>query len=252
MQVPPEKPYINNENGFLQNVFNQMNKTVQKPVLWLVIGIFLITVGVGFWIGNTMVIKSANLEYGYASLNVSEKPNTILLLETDDLSLEEPQLLSIWFIHVNSGEKPKLGFTPVVTIDMVDNEDFYLLQKFSITPEKQPNREFLKLVAKKGFPSQNYIIVDQKSAAAIINWFAGKELANPLALDQHSIEQYGPVLRGFCGSLASVSDKGLLDFPWSKITPDHFSTSLQFDRVLSNFAHLTSPKTPHCEMVPLP
>jgi hypothetical protein len=252
MQVPPQKPQTINENGFLQNTFNQMNTTMQKPVLWLVICIFLLMTGAGFWIGTTMVVKPAGLEYAFTSSGENSKTNTYLLLETDDLSLDAPQLMSIWFIHITTGDKSKLGFTPVVSIDMVDSENYSLLQKFSITADKQPNQEFLSLVAKKGFSSQNYLIIDQKSTAAFINWFAGKELSNPLALDKHSMTQYGPVLRGFCSSLSSVSERGLVDFPWSKITPGHFLTSLHFTRVISNLELLTSPKTSHCEMVPLP
>ena len=252
MQVPPEKPKTIITNGFLLSAFIQMNNNVQKPVLWLVICIFFMMAGAGYWIGTTMVIKPGGTEYAYTNSGDNSGINTVLILETDDLSQTEPQLLSIWFIHINSGDKPKLGFTPVVTIDMVDSEDYNLLQKFSINPKQQPGNEFLSLVAKKGFPTQNYIIIDQKSAAGFVNWFAGKEFSNPLVLDMHSMAQYGPVLRGFCSSLSSVQERGLVDFPWSKVTPDHFATSLQFARVISNLAQLTSPKTPHCEMIPLP
>jgi hypothetical protein len=229
-----------------------MNNNLQKPVLWLVICIFLVTVGAGYWIGTTMVVQPAGRESVFINSGENKSNTTYLLLETDDLSNDEPQLLSIWFIHINTEGKPKLGFTPVVSIDMAEDDNYSLLDKFSLNAELQPNRDFLSAVAKKGFSSQNYILVDQNSSAAFINWFAGKELQTPLALDKHSMAEYGPILRGFCSSISSASERSLVDFPWSKIVPGHFSTSLQFNKVLSNLAFLTSPSTPHCEMVPLP
>ena len=252
MQVSPSEPQSLSKEGFLQNSFKQMNGKLQNPILLLIVGVFFCMALVGYWIGSTMVVNSVGSDFIFANTIQESNQVTYLLLETDDLSLSKPQLNSIWFIHLFPEDKTRLGFTPVVSLGAPENDDSYLLKQFSLDDKRYPSRDFLQTVSKKGFPIQNYVLVDKTSAAAFINWFAGKELTESIAIEMHTMAQYGQVLRGLCSSLSLPSQRGATDFPWSKITPNHFSTSLQFDNVINNLVFLTTPISPRCEMVPLP
>jgi hypothetical protein len=252
MQVNSSETQPPKVEGFLQKSFKQLNDKVQKPLFWLVISIFLLMALTGYWIGSTMVVQPVGTEITFTNAVQDSGNKTYLLLELDDLSLPKPRLNSIWYVHLYPGDKPRLGFTPLVSIDMTENEDFKLLQQFSLDSNRLPTREFLHAVAKKGFSSQNYIMIDQISAASFLNWFAGKNFTDSVAIEKHTMTQYGQALRGLCSSLSLPSERGIIDFPWSKVFPNHFSTSLQFTQVMENIAFLTSPVPPRCEMVPLP
>jgi hypothetical protein len=252
MQGASNGTQFTEKDGFLQNSFKQLNEKVQKPVFWLVISIFGFMTLAGYWLGSTMVIQSTGKTFEFTTSGQDSEINTYLLLETDDLSLNKPQLLSIWFVHLYQGDKPRLGFTPVVSNNLTEDENYPLLSKFSLDSKRHPTQTFLNSVNKIGFSTRNFILVDQTSSAAFINWFTGKELTDPIAIEQHTMAQFGQVLRGLCSSLHLPLERSSIDFPWSKITPDHFMTSLQFNQVIQNLAFLTSPVTPSCEMVPLP
>jgi hypothetical protein len=252
MQGNPLKTKSSESKGSLQNTYEQFNNLVQKPVIWLILGIFLLAILIGFGIGTTMVVQ---INETNPLLDISPQDSTkstILLLEVNDLSINEPELISIWFIHLNSGEKPRLGFSPLLTLDMTDNKDFKLLKQFSLDSNHNPSREFLQTVKRKGFSTPNYILVDRQSSTVFINWFTGKDLSDPIAIDDHTMAQYGQVLRNLCNSFTLPSKNGSVDFPWSRIAIDHFTTNLKFNQVIKNLTFLTSPNTPLCEMVPLP
>jgi hypothetical protein len=126
------------------------------------------------------------------------------------------------------------------------------LEKYPLGANNLPSHEFLKVLARKGFPTTNYIIVDQISIAAFINWFSGEELLKPVEITSHSIVDYGKVLRSFCSTLSKPAERETFDFPWSKITSGHFITSSNFNTTMNDFSFLISPHTPKCEMVPMP
>lgn len=252
MQVSPSEPQSKSKEGFLQNSVKQMNGKFQNPIILLIVGVFFCMALVGYWIGSTMVVNSVGSDIVFANSIEVTNQKTYLILETDDLSLSKPLLNSIWFIHLFTGDKPRLGFTPVISLGASENDDSNLLKQFTLDDKRNPSRDFLQAVSKKGFPTQNYILVDKTSAAAFINWFAGKEFTEPVAIEMHTLAQYGQVLRGLCSSLSQPSQRGATDFPWSKITPGHFSTSLKFDTVINGLIFLTTLISPRCEMVPLP
>jgi hypothetical protein len=239
-------------DGFLQKSLNNLNEKSQKPLFWLVIIIFAVMGLIGYGIGSTMVVQTAGSNPGFDLPSQASNSTTYVVLEVDDLSAAKPELLSIWFVHLKKGEKNYLGFTPVITADQTENADLALLKNYSLDGQNNPTHDLLNAIAKKGFPTTNYMVVDQKSSAALINWFTGKELSDPIFENSRTMTEYGKVLRSFCSTLSLPSDRGNQDFPWTKIIPEHFKTSINFTRAIENLEFLTSPNTPKCEMVPLP
>jgi hypothetical protein len=149
-------------------------------------------------------------------------------------------------------ERPVLGFTPVTAVSMIDDENLPKLADFSLDSTGNPSQEFLKSLDKLKVPSSGYILIDRVSSTAFINWINGSEPGTPLELKNHSMAEYGQILRTMCGSLPIAANKGIPEFSWSKITPGNFRTSLLFSQVIENTAFLFANGSPRCEMVPLP
>jgi len=134
---------------------------------------------------------------------------------------------------------------------MPDDPNYELLGKFSLDMNGNPSIVFLNSLRKLKVVSTGYVVVDQVSSAAFVNWFTGKGLDEPLGLKAHSMTEYGQVLRSMCNAFPVIAKKSISEFPWTKYGPDHIRLSLSFTQVIENTAFLTSSNSPRCEMVPL-
>jgi hypothetical protein len=219
--------------------------------IWQIAVVFFLAVLLGYWLGSKLVVTTGvpNLQ----PVMVDEKNNQVVtLIEVSDLAEPQPALLSVWFIHLIRDDQPVLGFTPVFSITMQDDPNFAKFADFSLDANGNPSREFLKTLENLKVHSSGYLIVDQKSAAALVNWTTGVALNKPLELQQHSMAEYGQILRSMCNALPADAEKGIGEFPWSKFTSDNIRTSLSFTQVIENTRFLFLSGSPHCEMVTLP
>jgi hypothetical protein len=251
MQESPPENSSPQLNGILFSIASGFSRFLVKPAFWIVSAIFICTVGIGYWLG-TNVVLSDNPSLLASVDNNTSTARVITLLEVSDLTMETPELLSIWYIHLSPDDQPRLGFTPVSSISMPDEPNFELLNQFSLDKNGYPSIEFQNSLRKLKVGSTGYVVVDQVSSAAFINWFTGKDLNDPLAFEAHSMTEYGQVLRSMCNAFPVIAKKGISEFPWTKYGPDHIRLSLSFTQVIENTAFLTATNSPRCEMVPLP
>ncbi|NMB54207.1 MAG: hypothetical protein GYA15_05850 [Leptolinea sp.] len=225
---------------------------MHKSKLWITFLVFILTLGVGYWLGENLVIKHSTI----SSLSVSpidtSSARVITLLEVNDLTQDKPELLSIWNIHLTPGDSPRLGFTPVAAISLPDDPNHALLDQFNLDENRSLSMNFMRSLSKNKVKSDGYIILDQTAIIAFVNWLSGKDTQEPIGLQNHSMSEYGLVLRSMCQSLTGFSESAHSEFPWSKFASTHFLTSLSFENVMANLSFITSTSAPHCEMVPFP
>jgi len=248
--TPPDSGYHVPE-GYNPKSQNSHTLRIKKPVLWVSILIFIITIGLGYALGTGLVVRSGD-PFPVFGKSLTSGNTVITVYEVTDLGLDKPDLLSIWYIHMITGDNPSLGFTPVVTISMIDDPRYSLLKEFTIDVNGYPTSDFQKKIHSTGVSSDHFIILDQAAVSTFVNWFKGSELSSPSGLSSYSMAEYGQVLRGMCNNFSLVAERAPGEFPWSMITPLHFRTSLGFDTVISNMSFLVDSITPKCEMVPLP
>lgn len=248
---PPETDEIKN-GGFLNKSTELLKKGFLKPTIWVFVAIFLVTVIIGYWLGTTLVISQNVNKTIFPKTMDKSKARVITLLEVTDLTDDQPQLLSIWFVFLTPGSQPRLGFTPIASPALVDNPNNHLLKEFSLDKDRNPSADFINSLRKFHIKSNGYVVLDQMGAAAFINWFSGKDINQPLALENHSMTEYGQILRGMCNTFPQISEKGISEFPWSRFLPDHINVSLPMSQVMDNINFLTTAIPPQCEMVPLP
>jgi hypothetical protein len=251
MQNQPSESESAGNLGFLYTVMARILVLFSHKGLWQIALIFILTVFLGYWLGTKLVVGTA-LPLANPVIENEEQNRVITLIEVTDLSEPQPALLSVWFIHLINSEQPSLGFTPVFAISMQDDPNFNTLADFTLDSNGNPSREFLKSLDKLKVRSSGYVMVDQTSAAALVNWLTGSALDKPLELQQHTMAEYGQILRAMCNALPSDAEKGVGEFPWSKFTPDTIRTTLTFTQVMENTQFLFASGSPRCEMVSLP
>ncbi len=251
MQASPPETGTTNENGFLQNSFIPFGGNLQKPVFWIILFVFFITIGIGYWLGGNLVISPENQLSDTSIIKTESNKRVITLLEVTDLTAEKPELISIWFIHINPGDKPHLGFSPVSSRGLEDETNLDLLGNFTLDESRNPSDKFIQLLGKLKVSSSGYVMLDQVAVKAFINWFEGSDGSEQISLENHSMAEYGQILRNICNSFPEFASKEVTEFPWTKLTPSHFSTSLRFNQVITNMSFLTSSNSPQCETVPI-
>jgi hypothetical protein len=237
--------------GILYKIMARLMVIFSRKGLWQIGLVFILTVFLGYWLGSKLVITDTIPGFK-SELPVDSASSVITLIEVSDLSEPQPALLSVWFIHLIHNDQPVLGFTPFFAISMQDDPNFETFSGFSLDEKGNPSRDFLKSVDKLKVKTMGYVMVDQKSAAALVNWISGTALDKPLDIQQHSMAEYGQILRGMCSALPAGAEKGIGEFPWMKFSPTNLRTSLSFTQVMENTAFLFSSSSPSCEMVPLP
>jgi hypothetical protein len=249
MQATPPDSGRNYDNGFLQNFFQRV-KNLQRPILLPILFVFVLTMGIGYWLGSHLVVNKSGIVTEFSRTTTESR--VITLLEVSDFSIDEPELISIWVIHLAPGDIPRLGFTPVAAISMLDDPNSNLLTQFSLDENGAPSQIFLQSLRKINVHSDGYVVLDQVAISAFINWFSIKDDGEGFGLENHSMAEYGRILRGMCQAFPGLAVNEVKEIPWSKISDGHFKSSLQFDQVMSDIRFLTATVSPRCEMVPLP
>lgn len=251
MQNQPSESGSAENLGFFYKVMARMMVIVSHKGLWQIALIFILTAFLGYWLGSRLVVATGLQEANPMPAN-GDQNRVITLIEVTDLSEPQPALLSVWFIHLIKSDQPTLGFTPVFAISMQDDPNFHTLSDFTLDVNGNPSRDFMKSLEKLKVRSSGYVMVDQNSAAAMVNWLTGNALDKPLELQQHTMAEYGQILRTMCNSLPNDAEKGIGEFPWSKFSPETIRTSLTFTQVMENTKFLFTSGSPRCEMVSLP
>jgi len=237
--------------GILYMTLARLMAFFSRKGIWQIVVVFCLTVLLGYWLGSKLVVTTGIQELLPAPVDAS-RTQVITIIEVSDLTEPQPALLSVWFVHLIRNDQPALGFTPIFAITMQDDPNFENFSNFSLDANGNPSRDFLKSLEKLKVHTSGYVMLDQKSAAALVNWITGTALDKPLELQQHSMAEYGQILRTMCNALPADAEKGIGEFPWSKFTPDSIRTSLTFTQVMENTQFLFAAGSPHCEMVALP
>jgi hypothetical protein len=237
--------------GIMYMTMARLMAFFSRKGLWQIAVVFCLAVLLGYWLGSKLVVTTGIPDLQPSPTN-AEKTQVITLIEVSDLTEPQPALLSVWFIHLIRNDQPALGFTPVFAITMQDDPNFENFSDFSLDTNGNPSREFIQALEKLKVKSSGYVMLDQKSAAALVNWTTGTALEKPLELQQHSMAEYGQILRTMCNALHADAEKGIGEFPWSKFAPENIRTSLSFTQVIENTQFLFDAGSPHCEMVALP
>jgi hypothetical protein len=237
--------------GFIYKIMARLMVIFSRKGLLQIALIFVFTIFLGYWLGSKFVVTDKIAGFKPVP-SVDPSSSVITLIEVSDLSEPQPALMSVWFLHLIHNDQPVLGFTPVYAISMQDDPNFLTLSNFSLDEKGNPSYEYLKELEKLKVKTSGYVMVDQKSAASLVNWINGIALDKPLEIQHHTMAEYGQILRGMCATLPADAEKGIGEFPWMKFTPGSFRTSLSFTQVMENTSFLFSSSSPRCEMISLP
>lgn len=158
-----------------------------------------------------------------------------VFIHVNDLTLEKPELISVWAGFVNESSPPQFMFLPIFPAYNAEIHD-RVIKSFGLLADKKVNQRFLnQLQSSFDFKINGYILTDDTGVSYSTQWITGVEspvTSNAAATDE---EKHALLLSGqglwqqFCQLVtAGTANSYFSAINWTLLLPDHFSTDLDF------------------------
>jgi hypothetical protein len=198
--------------------------------------------------------QNSNIDTPQAQLVQS----SFLLALVNDLSADEPQLISLWGVLNYPSEPPQVVFLPLYpTSNAETNRD--ITSAFGLSNNKKiPGRSIGKLEDAVDLSFDGYFVTDN---AALLRFASYADLetlemfnqpvesAETIVAVQKSLNSFFTAICRLCKSGASNSFFSKIE--WSHLLPDHFSTDLTFEELMLMIDRINiSAALTTCEVIP--
>lgn len=218
--------------------------------------VFLVCAGLGFLAANEvgLFIPAAIQAATEQSKTISGQQN-FLLIHADDLTADQPSLVSLWLMIYVDYDPPQLAFKTLYPPLSPDENVKKISNTFRLSSQGSPDEDFLKAVRESNMHWESYILVDhrgiqdilgnpEKNLAATLSAAAGS--AHPAAT---TLQMETAILKAFCARLAAEKGESLDISAWSALIPTHLRTDLHFETIMINWHQLTAAQTkPGCRV----
>ncbi len=227
-----------------------------KSRIVLLAFVFFVCAGLGF-----LAASELGLLIPATSQAITSQPQIIsgqqnfLLIHADDLTADQPRLISLWLIMYADYDPPQLAFKNLYPQLSPDESTRKLSDIFRLTAQGNPDEDFLKALRENDTHWAAYILVDHQGIQVMLGNLE-KNLATTLsaaAASAHPIattlQLETAILERFCSHLTTEKSKALDISTWSVLIPTHLRTDLQFETIMVNWNRLTAMETkPGCRV----
>ncbi len=171
----------------------------------------------------------------------------LVLLRVNDLSADQPQLVSIWIAFLGPADYP--GLTVMMLYPNPDAPDQVqsLADAFSLGEDKLPVQTFWQELAAYKFTWDGYLLADSQAITAVSGWINNNQ-SQLQARPADSPEGYRiiqdeetSVFRNICSTLGSADDAAGPVPDWGSIIPLHMRTDLTFEAMMYSWGKLNPP-----------
>ena len=176
-----------------------------------------------------------------------------VIVRVDELTRENPQLVSVWGVFLSFAPGPQLYFKPIYESDISPARS-NLAKFFAVNPDRSLSEKFLSEIDHLNINRAGLVILDNEGYSKFVSWFnspveptrkpAGS--ATQPAGSSAEVRSY----RQICTSLQTPDPARTRGLAWKSIFPDHLlshpsleSLTITWERVFN------SSVTPQCEVL---
>lgn len=212
-------------------------KKVYIPVIIIVFGVCAFF---GFQAASKILTdRQVPIEQTAAGGNPLVVQQNFVFIHVDDLSMDKPQLISIWVGFINQSSPPQFMVLPLYPANNTEVHD-RITKGFSLDPDKNKlkPRFITQLESSYDIKINGYILSDDTGVSYSNKLISGVEtpLASiPVVTD---IDKKALILsekkswEQFCNLVnLGTANSYFSTINWSVLLPDHFSTNLEFERL---------------------
>lgn len=197
-----------------------------------------------------------------SSISETDSPASIaqqnyLLIHVNDMTLEKPELVSVWVAFVYPSTPPQFMFLPLYpSYEKAVHKR--ILRNFQMDSEKRVSAGFLKQI-ERTFDLQitGYVLADDIGIGYSNFWLTGQDTPNLNTAvfsedETHFIRLNGQTsYQQLCQLIsANTGNSYFSAINWSQLLPDHFSTDLPFETIeLTIDQIIHAPSVVQCEVL---
>lgn len=209
---------------------------MKKAVFLLVIVIFIISAVLGFQAAARLSSGQSSQSQQNYGLPVLSTQTNYLLIHVNDLSADNPHLISVWGLFVFYSNSPQVMLIPLYpTYD--EARSTALGSAFKIGKDGQISSRFIDEIQQSyEITTVGYVTVDNIGLSYFNKWITGNEsqisAITPQTADEKHIVLYNSQ-QFFTTACTQFSRSGVKSFidqiHWADLLPSHFSTNLSFE-----------------------
>jgi hypothetical protein len=224
---------------------------MKKYAIIIPIVVFITCVAFGWLLADKSNGLASSAPAPYLNAQSSDTQFNMVMIHVDDLSKEDPSLVSVWGLFMATHDHPGLIFKPFYpsNLDAKVSED--LAKSFSVTPEKAPSQKFLeKLYNATNFSWNSYVLVDDTAVKTLDEWLAGNsaDSISPVTT-RYRIEEEDAIVQNFCDQFAGLLIRENQP-QWTSLIPNHLRTDFSLESFLTRWEKLTTaPNPPQCKVL---
>jgi hypothetical protein len=231
---------------------------MKKIVIFLTFLLFLAFVFFGYKAAaNLFKGSTTELIKTQSNRGTSDLQRNYLLIQVDDLTTTNPQLISAWITFFYSSTPPQLMFIPIhpSTDSEIDKEN---VSAFQLLDGKKVSAKFLKnLQYIYKLTIDGYVVTDSIGYGNFILWMGG-DPSKVNFLPAVTTEEKQTLLlneTSFLDNLCQLFKTGASNsffsqIDWSAVLPDHFSTNLPFEELMLTIDQINrAPQILNCDIL---
>lgn len=214
---------------------------------------------------SIIYIVSLGFGFGFAGLRrVAAKAPPVtdtrqanwIVVRVDDMSLEYPQLVSIWGLFFSFSPGPQVFFKPIYSFDQNIERKSDFARLYSVTPDRALSENFVQGLDRLNIRRSGLVILDNEGFRQFNAWFQQPvEVARPMGsppgqISAGSIEANS--YQQICSTLESPDTARPHELPWQNLFPLHLISRPSLESLINLWARVVDSNiTPHCEVMPV-
>jgi hypothetical protein len=225
---------------------------MKNRTLYLIFcAIYVISFGFGYAFSG---LRQANAK---SDLSFDPRQANWILVHVDDMTVEQPKLVSVWGLFITFTPGPQLYFKPFYSADLVYEKPPKIAQQFAVKEDRALAEGFLQAIDDLNIRRSGLAILDNEGFNQFTHWFQQPfELASPL------VPLTGPVqanvreenaFQDICLTIKSPSLARPVELPWHTLYPIHLISQPSLDSLIDLWSRVVDSNIPpHCEVISSP
>lgn len=175
----------------------------------------------------------------------------LLVLMVDELSSDNPELLSVWSVVLYYPEPKGIIFVPLSNPFTANYKN--IQKAFDLTESYDPDPELLKDLQKQFRTRwEGSVVLDKAAMSILVQWLTNGNYSPGLQnmdIEQITEDNYFNNIQQICAFMRSSPANSLENLNWSTLVPEHFRTNLPFDKVMATWQNLIGSSAPLCDLI---
>jgi hypothetical protein len=188
-------------------------------------------------------------------INLTTQQN-ILLIYTDKIQGEKPELISAWLLLIKPSSPASIGFKALYPTLQTDSRAESLHKRFTLLSDGRPSRAFFTQFEKYNVKPYRYLMVDAEAGRSLYNWITTSDIGalppSPNTQDdiRYSLQFQDLAFNNLCKALKAGKSPAETEPVWDYLLSSHLRTDLPIESIKAIWTTIQhSEPPPSCEVL---